>query len=616
MKKNKIYYLLVALLFTSLLNSQPYYYSSNSESIDSSATYVSDIFRINMNDPTDIENIITGLEGVVSPNVDEYENWIAFVENEQLTIMSINNHSHKNIIANNSWSIIKFSYAQAINKLIAIYNDNSNGLFNMDLVDPVTLTISDSIPYDVCWECFLEENINLSNVGGILYFMKTDTILHKGFVASYSLSSKQIIATKYIEEIATSGSDEFLFNFRRNGLSVIESLFLSPNPTSNFKIYFMDKDSLSIPILRDDSQTWADGYVANNGKYLLLFATLLTPDSADLNPTGKIDIYDMNDGTLKKTVQLPPNGEVLCFENFPNNVYYAIDIEEPSRQIYTLKMDSLFNVLDLTSLSPATKVVNSPPFTLTVNGHGFDTLSTVYFDGGAKTTTFVNDSVLTASISTSDISVVGNYPVWITDEWGISDTLMFAVTPVPADLIELSPAIAITYDPFFWLEYFTVTVIGNNFDTTSVIYFNGNAKTTTFVSNSILTFQARSYDVGVNAHTVPLWVTNGGAMSDTLTFYVQTSLSNLIYPVFSCVEDRGETFKARLGYNNTNNVSVFVPIGTKNQFLSSGQDKGQPKIFMPGDHTDSFIIDFDGDETVWQLMGSEVQFSKKSDPCE
>lgn len=334
---------LVVILILVLANSiqaQPYYYTSSCELIDSTSSYVSDIYRINMNNPNEIENIITGLDGVVRPQVDEYENWMAFVVNEQLTAMSINNLNHKNIIANNSWDINKFSYARAVNKLIAVYDNNSSDLFNMVLVDPITLTITDTIPYDLRWECWTDESIILSKSCEIMYMMKTDTVLRKGYIGSYSLLLKQIIATKYIDDIATSGADEFLFNFRRNGLSVIESLFLLPTPTSYFKIYYLDKDSLSIPIIRDDSQTWADGYVANDGKYLLLLATLLTQDSLDLKPTGKIDIYDMTNGELKKTIQLPPDGEIMCFENYPNDVWYVKNIWLPEREIHKISFDS------------------------------------------------------------------------------------------------------------------------------------------------------------------------------------------------------------------------------------------------------------------------------------
>jgi hypothetical protein len=359
------------------------------------------------------------------------------------------------------------------------------------------------------------------------------------------------------------------------------------------------------------------GRFISNGNYFLLENVLWDESKPNAEySSGRINIYETATSILVKALTLPSDGKLLLFDNYPNNIYYVKDIESPTRQIYNLKMDSLLNVLDLTSLSPATKIVNSAPFTLTVNGHGFDTLSTVYFNGGAKTTTYVNDSVLTASISTSDISVVGNYPVWVTDEWGTSDTLMFTVTLQPADLSSLSPAIALTYDPLYWLEYFTITVNGSNFDSSSVIYFGGYARTTTFVSSTVLTFQGMSYDVGVNAHTIPLWVSNGGAISDTLIFSVQTN-NALIEPVFSCIVEKGEDeFTAHLGYINSNSAAVFIPIGSKNQFWPSPQDRGQPKIFLPGSNLESFTIDFDGSEISWQFATSEATFSGKSDQCE
>jgi len=571
------------------------------------------IYRINLNNPAIVDTLVTNVYELASVFIDETGNWLAYEDNFHLTIMSIDNPNNSNVIADHSEGIIKFSYINTIDKLIVRYDSEFQNREKMIIIDPVTMEISDTIPSNVCSEILIDSDINFSKAGDLMYISSGDSILQKPTFISYSIPSKQIISIKYLEDLSLPGSEKDYFYNRQRDFAVIESYYSMNDPYNYYRIYFFHNDSLSIPI---GYLNPADAYISNNGKNLVLLEAFIGNDSTLSKPTGKIDIYDMTDGVLKKTLQLPPYGRVIYFENYPNNIYYVKDIELPTRQIYTLKMDSIFNVLDLTSMSPSSKIVNSPPFTLTVNGHGFDTLSTVYFNDTVMTTTYVNDSVLTASISTSDISVIGNYPVWVTDEWGTSDTLMFAVTPQPATLTTLSPAIAITYDPFFGLEYFTVTVSGNNFDTTSVIYFNGNAKTTTFVSNSILTFQARSYDVGLNAHTTPIWVSNSGAISDTLIFYVQTSLSNPIYAVFSCVEDRGETFRARLGYNNTNNVSVFIPISTKNQFLSSGQDKGQPKLFMPGDHTDSFIIDFDGDETFWQLIGSEVQFSKKSDPCE
>src|SRR5690349_5385083 len=46
-------------------------------------------------------------------------------------------------------------------------------------------------------------------------------------------------------------------------------------------------------------------------------------------------------------------------------------------------------------------------FTLTVNGTGFVSGATVRWNGSARTTTFVNGSQLTATISSADIAAAG-----------------------------------------------------------------------------------------------------------------------------------------------------------------------------------------------------------------
>ena len=43
---------------------------------------------------------------------------------------------------------------------------------------------------------------------------------------------------------------------------------------------------------------------------------------------------------MKKTIQLPPDGEVMCFENYPNDVWYVKNIELPEREIYKISFDS------------------------------------------------------------------------------------------------------------------------------------------------------------------------------------------------------------------------------------------------------------------------------------
>lgn len=61
----------------------------------------------------------------------------------------------------------------------------------------------------------------------------------------------------------------------------------------------------------------------------------------------------------------------------------------------------------LSSISPTSAVAGSPAFTLTVNGSGFVSASTVQWNGTARPTTFVSSTQLTAAIPATDIGTSG-----------------------------------------------------------------------------------------------------------------------------------------------------------------------------------------------------------------
>lgn len=87
-----------------------------------------------------------------------------------------------------------------------------------------------------------------------------------------------------------------------------------------------------------------------------------------------------------------------------------------------------------TSISPTSKYVGDPEFTLTVNGTNFVSTSVVNFNGLAKVTTFVNATQLTAIILASDINTAGVFNVTVTNPTpggGISGTKTVTVNPIP-----------------------------------------------------------------------------------------------------------------------------------------------------------------------------------------
>jgi hypothetical protein len=84
----------------------------------------------------------------------------------------------------------------------------------------------------------------------------------------------------------------------------------------------------------------------------------------------------------------------------------------------------------LGSISPSSAQAGSPGFTLTVNGSGFVSGSTVRWNGSTRTTAFVSASQLTATIPASDVASAGNATVRVASPNGaLTNGITFKVNP-------------------------------------------------------------------------------------------------------------------------------------------------------------------------------------------
>ena len=72
----------------------------------------------------------------------------------------------------------------------------------------------------------------------------------------------------------------------------------------------------------------------------------------------------------------------------------------------------------ISQLSPNSMTMGGPAFTLTVMGSNFANGATVYWNGGARATTFVSSANLTASISAADIATAQTVLVHVTNPGG------------------------------------------------------------------------------------------------------------------------------------------------------------------------------------------------------
>jgi|GEM_PF-854163 len=179
-----------------------------------------------------------------------------------------------------------------------------------------------------------------------------------------------------------------------------------------------------------------------------------------------------------------------------------------------------------------------------------------------------------------------------------------------ADIEVINPAMSLVNPGAFTME-----VKGTGFTTNSIVYFNGNARATTFVADTLLTAEIQSTDVSA-AGSFPVWVSSGAVNSDTLIYKVVNTLPKPVRPVLECVTNNGDgTYTAYFGYKNDNTVSVYIPAGIKNKFTPTPQDRGQTKVFLPGRHYRVFTVTFNGSNLVWTLNGRTSTASSNSAPC-
>jgi hypothetical protein len=207
----------------------------------------------------------------------------------------------------------------------------------------------------------------------------------------------------------------------------------------------------------------------------------------------------------------------------------------------------------ISSLSPPSAGAGGPAFTLTVNGSGFVCGSTVKFNGNARTTTFVSPTQVTAAIPASDIVNTGSYNVTVTNAapgGGTSNAAVFTVNNSIPTITSISPSSATAGGPAF-----SLTVNGTNFVSGSTVSFNGNARTTAFVSATQLTAAILAGDIAT-AGTYDVIVTNpspGGGTSNAATFTVNNPVPTITTISPSSATAGGPAFT--LTVNGTNFVS-------------------------------------------------------------
>lgn len=181
----------------------------------------------------------------------------------------------------------------------------------------------------------------------------------------------------------------------------------------------------------------------------------------------------------------------------------------------------------VTTLAPSSVVAGSGALTLTVNGSNFIGGSQVRWNGANRTTTFISPTQLQAAISAADTATAGNASVTVFNAapgGGTSNAVTFSITSATNNPVPVASGLAPS-STAAGSAAFNLTVNGSNFINGSVVRWNGNARTTTFVSGSQLTAAITAADVAAQG-TSTVTVFNpapGGGTSGNLTFTVNAA---------------------------------------------------------------------------------------------
>ncbi len=174
----------------------------------------------------------------------------------------------------------------------------------------------------------------------------------------------------------------------------------------------------------------------------------------------------------------------------------------------------------ISGLSPIGATAGGSAFTLTVNGTGFVNGSVVRFNDIDRVTTFVSSTQVTIQITASDIATAGIAQISVftpAPGGGISTAMDLPINNPTPTLASISPNLKAVGDAAFQL-----TVTGTNFNTSSIVRFNGSDRPTTFVSATQLTAQIGTADISTGG-AYPIVVFSpapGGGSSNAINLNV------------------------------------------------------------------------------------------------
>jgi hypothetical protein len=209
----------------------------------------------------------------------------------------------------------------------------------------------------------------------------------------------------------------------------------------------------------------------------------------------------------------------------------------------------------LTSLSPMSATAGGPSFTLTINGSGFLSGSTVQWNGSSTgiSTTYVGASQLTASVPAALIASAGNVSVTVVSGGAPSNALTFTIGSPMTVISGLSPSSATA-----GAAAFTLTVNGSGFLSGSVVNWGGSPVPTSYVSASQLSASISAPLIASPGNVCITVVNMGEGASNCATFSVGASSTPNVLTISHIADGGG--WRSSIILTNTDVVPALYTV--------------------------------------------------------
>jgi hypothetical protein len=159
----------------------------------------------------------------------------------------------------------------------------------------------------------------------------------------------------------------------------------------------------------------------------------------------------------------------------------------------------------LTSLSPSSIYAGGSAFTMTVNGSSFVSTSTVLWNGGSRTTTFISSTVLQAAVTAADIAAEGTATVTVSTPapgGGVSNGLAFDIVPaITSTTLSSTPSPSAYGQMVRFTAAFTSFWCGGGSGTIALIDGTNTLSTGMVFANGIVSFDIGTLSAGTHQIT-------------------------------------------------------------------------------------------------------------------